>query len=191
MLTALAWSALAGIPFGSPKPPVCTCEGARAMVGVAELPVENTLVFTACLGMTGAGAGGSGSNFLGGDADRGSRIVLHLHGSFRLGCGKTQGVNGRIELATTGGCCEPAHGLRLMVDRNRSALRAESNGTCAPEAKRPGDTTSAPRSEARSPAACMPVLKTNSVQGVLVSGSREKRFSWEAEELISALLVSR
>src|SRR5258708_33266489 len=32
--------------------------------------------------------------------------------------------------------------------------------------------------------ACVPVLKTNSVQGVLVFGSREKRGSWEAEELI-------
>jgi hypothetical protein len=30
----------------------------------------------------------------------------------------------------------------------------------------------------------VPVLKTNSVQGVLVLGSREKRVSWEAEELI-------
>jgi hypothetical protein len=29
------------------------------------------------------------------------------------------------------------------------------------------------------------VLKTNSVQGFLVSGSREKRLSWEAEELIA------
>src|SRR5258706_7351267 len=34
--------------------------------------------------------------------------------------------------------------------------------------------------------ACAPVLKTNSVQGVLVFGRREKRVSWEAEELISA-----
>jgi hypothetical protein len=32
----------------------------------------------------------------------------------------------------------------------------------------------------------MPVLKTNSVQGFLVSGNREKRDSWEAEELITA-----
>jgi hypothetical protein len=30
------------------------------------------------------------------------------------------------------------------------------------------------------------VLKTNSVQGVLVFGSREKRVSWETEELIAA-----
>lgn len=35
-------------------------------------------------------------------------------------------------------------------------------------------------------AACMPVLKANSVQGFLVSGSREKRVSWEAEELMAA-----
>jgi hypothetical protein len=34
----------AGTPLGSPKPPVCTFCGAAAMVGVAELPVENTLV---------------------------------------------------------------------------------------------------------------------------------------------------
>ena len=33
--------------------------------------------------------------------------------------------------------------------------------------------------------ACAAVLKTNSFQGVLVSGSREKRFSREATELIS------
>jgi hypothetical protein len=32
----------------------------------------------------------------------------------------------------------------------------------------------------------MPVLKTNSVQGFLVSGSREKRLSWEAGELMVA-----
>jgi hypothetical protein len=34
----------AGTPLGSPNPPVCTFCGAAAMVGVAELPVENTLV---------------------------------------------------------------------------------------------------------------------------------------------------
>jgi hypothetical protein len=42
--------------------------------------------------------------------------------------------------------------------------------------------------------ACVPVLKTNSLQGVLVFGRREKRVSWEAEELIAAftrLLVSK
>ncbi len=33
-----------GIPFGSPNPPVCTFAGAAAIVGVAELPVENTFV---------------------------------------------------------------------------------------------------------------------------------------------------
>ena len=38
-------------------------------------------------------------------------------------------------------------------------------------------------------AACMPVLKTNSVQGFLVSGNREKRVPWEAEELMALLLV--
>jgi hypothetical protein len=31
------------------------------------------------------------------------------------------------------------------------------------------------------------VLKTNSVQGVLVFGSKEKRLSWEVEELIATL----
>jgi hypothetical protein len=31
------------------------------------------------------------------------------------------------------------------------------------------------------------MLKTNSIQGVLVFGSREKRVAWEAEELIAAL----
>ncbi|MGA8216637.1 MAG: hypothetical protein WB799_23830, partial [Candidatus Sulfotelmatobacter sp.] len=31
---------------------------------------------------------------------------------------------------------------------------------------------------------CIPMLKTNSIQGVLVFGSREKRVSWDTEELI-------
>src|SRR5262249_16532233 len=50
----------AGTPFGSPNPPVCTFWGAAAMVGVAELPVENTLVCTSRFGITGAAVGRSG-----------------------------------------------------------------------------------------------------------------------------------
>jgi hypothetical protein len=38
--------------------------------------------------------------------------------------------------------------------------------------------------------ACAPELKTNSVQGVLVFGNREKRGSGEAEELIAACTSS-
>src|SRR3974377_1815731 len=47
----------AGTPFGSPNPPVCTFCGAAAIVGVAELPVENTLVCTRRRGISGADAG--------------------------------------------------------------------------------------------------------------------------------------
>src|SRR5262245_40811947 len=47
----------AGTPLGSPKPPVCTFCGAAAMVGVAELPVENTLVCTSRRGIAGAVCG--------------------------------------------------------------------------------------------------------------------------------------
>src|SRR5260221_10131472 len=58
MFTALPGLALAATPLGSPKPPVCTFCGARATVCGAELPVEKTLVLTACLGITGALVGG-------------------------------------------------------------------------------------------------------------------------------------
>src|SRR5260370_9065846 len=49
----------AGTPLGSPKPPVCTFDGAAAMVGVAELPVENTFVLTGGLGIMGFTSGRS------------------------------------------------------------------------------------------------------------------------------------
>src|SRR5579862_8053273 len=64
ILTAFPGVPLAGIPFGSPKPPVWTCEAGRATLGVAELPVEKTLVAT-ILGTTGAGLLGSGSSLRG------------------------------------------------------------------------------------------------------------------------------
>src|SRR4029077_10867259 len=64
MFTGLPLLARAGTPLGSPNPPVCTWDGALAIVGAAELPVENTLVFTNCLGMTGLFASGSGSSLL-------------------------------------------------------------------------------------------------------------------------------
>src|SRR5215470_15463269 len=55
MLAGLPFElACAGTPFGSPKPPVCTFCGAAAIVGVAELPVENTLVCTRRRGIAGA-----------------------------------------------------------------------------------------------------------------------------------------
>ena len=60
MVTGRPLFSRAGTPFGSPNPPVCTCSGARAMVGVAELPVEKTLVFTNCRGITGAGCRATG-----------------------------------------------------------------------------------------------------------------------------------
>src|SRR6478672_10513947 len=54
MLTGRLLFSRAGTPLGSPKPPVCTFLGASAIVGRAELPVENTWVFTNCFGITGA-----------------------------------------------------------------------------------------------------------------------------------------
>src|SRR5579863_1858697 len=64
MVIGFPWLALAGTPLGSPKPPVCTFAAASAVVGVAELPVEKTLVFTGARGITGLGDGGRASNFL-------------------------------------------------------------------------------------------------------------------------------
>ena len=64
MFTGFPSLARAGTPLGSPNPPVCTWDGALAMVCGAELPVENTLVFTNCRGMTGLFASGIGSSFL-------------------------------------------------------------------------------------------------------------------------------
>src|ERR1700675_417086 len=49
--------ARAGTPFGSPNPPVWTFWGAAAIVGVAELPVEKTLVCTSLRGIAGVAAG--------------------------------------------------------------------------------------------------------------------------------------
>src|ERR1043165_310958 len=46
-----------GTPLGSPKHTVWTFCGAAAMVGVAELPVENTSVLTSCRGMMGVFVG--------------------------------------------------------------------------------------------------------------------------------------
>ena len=63
MFTGWALLSRAGTPLGSPKPPVCTFFGASAMVGTAELPVENTWVFTSCFGITGA-MGGSGTGLV-------------------------------------------------------------------------------------------------------------------------------
>src|ERR1019366_3949859 len=57
IVTGRPWVSDAGTPFGSPKPPVCTFAGAAAIVGVAELPVENTFVLTGGLGIIGFLAG--------------------------------------------------------------------------------------------------------------------------------------
>src|SRR6266852_4411069 len=103
MLAGLPWPALAGIPFGSPKPPVCTCVGARAVVGVAELPVENTLVFTACLGITGAELRGSGSSFLGAMLTVGAGASSNFTGVFGCGAGRRKALGGGSRLATTTG----------------------------------------------------------------------------------------
>ena len=46
IVTGFPWVSAAGTPLGSPNPPVCTFCGAAAIVGGAELPVENTLVRT-------------------------------------------------------------------------------------------------------------------------------------------------
>src|SRR5450432_386070 len=46
---------LVGMPFGSPKPPVWTLSGARAMVGGAELPVVKSPVLTKAFGIFGGG----------------------------------------------------------------------------------------------------------------------------------------
>src|SRR5260370_40027348 len=64
MFTGFPLLAGAGTPLGSPKAAVCTWDGALAIVGVAELPGENTFVFTSCRGMTGLSVSGSGSSFL-------------------------------------------------------------------------------------------------------------------------------
>src|ERR1700716_3493236 len=83
MFTALPSLALAGTPLGSPKPPVCTLCGARAIVGAAELPVENTLVLPSCFGMTGGGCG-----LFGGAARCGCRSFFRF--GLRLRRGPTQ-----------------------------------------------------------------------------------------------------
>src|ERR1700730_4623536 len=104
MLTGLPWPALAGIPFGSPKPPVCTWEGARAVVAVAELPVENTLVFTACLGITGAELSGSGSSFLSATFTVGALVSsIFIFGAFGCGAGSRSALVGGSTLAMTTG----------------------------------------------------------------------------------------
>ncbi len=64
------------------------------MVGVAELPVENTLVFTACLGMTGAELGGSGSNFLGAMLTVGAASSSTFTGTFGVGAGRRNALAG-------------------------------------------------------------------------------------------------
>src|ERR1700690_3082777 len=54
MFTGFPLVGFAGTPFGSPKPPVWVFCGGAAMVGAAELPVENKLVATSRLGIAGA-----------------------------------------------------------------------------------------------------------------------------------------
>src|SRR6266478_1189101 len=103
MLTGLPWPTLAGIPLGSPKPPVCTCEAARAIVGVAELPVENTLVFTACLGMTGAELSGNGSNFLAAILIAGAVTSSTFAGVLGCGAGSRNALLGASSRATNVG----------------------------------------------------------------------------------------
>ena len=156
------------------------------MVGVAELPVENTFVFTACLGITGAGAGGRGSNFLAAMATVGAGSSCTFTGVFGWGAGNRRASGGRVQLGDYRGLPQLAQRLRLMIDRNRSADQF-NRAECVLRSS--DDVGYNKRTQIRSAttAACMPVLKTNSVQGVLVSGSREKRVSWEAEELIAAI----
>src|SRR4029077_9054850 len=83
MFTALVCVVFVAIPLGSPKPPVCTCGDGRSVVWGAELPVEKTLVLTACLGTTGAVDGGIGSNFLAAILTSGARASS----TFGLGWG--------------------------------------------------------------------------------------------------------
>src|SRR5258708_31131436 len=103
MLPGWPWRAWAGIPFGWRKPAVCTCEGARAVVGVAELPVENTLILTACLGITGAELRGSGSSFLGAMLTVGAGASSTFTRAFGCGAGRRSAFAGGSRLATTTG----------------------------------------------------------------------------------------
>src|SRR5258708_38025450 len=103
MLPGWPWPGWAGIPFGSRKPAVCTWGGARAVVGVAELPVENTLILTACLGITGAELRGSGSSFLGAMLTVGAGASSIFTGVFGCGAGRRSAFVGGSRLATTTG----------------------------------------------------------------------------------------
>src|SRR5579864_4143341 len=100
MFTGLPPVSLAGIPLGSPKPPVCTFSGARvAIVGVAELPVEKTLVLIV-LGITGLAAG-SGSSFLAAILTCGAAVSSLIAFGFGVGAGTRNASGAGSTLAAT------------------------------------------------------------------------------------------
>jgi len=95
---------------------VCTCEGASATVGVAELPCENTLVFT-LFGITGAELASRSSSWR--DADGGTgRLPPSLELS--AGDGRRKTLGGGSSCATSLGCGSWRTGWGSWLNRNRS-----------------------------------------------------------------------
>jgi hypothetical protein len=70
-----------------------------AIVGAAELPVENTFVFTACFGIMGAGLIGIGSSFLGAMLTVGAASSTTLAGAFGCWAGSRRALMGGSRLA--------------------------------------------------------------------------------------------
>src|ERR1700675_353832 len=102
-LTAFLWPVLAGAPFASPKPPACTSEGERKVVGVAELPLENRLVLTAGLGIKGRELIGSGSNSLEAILTTGAGKSVVRSAVFGCGRGSRKASAGATACAAFGG----------------------------------------------------------------------------------------
>jgi hypothetical protein len=187
MLTGFPWFALAGSPLGSPKPPVWTWDGARAMVGAAELPVENTFVATP-LGIAGAGLGGSGSSFLA------AILTFGAEGSSTFtalgwGAGSRKALTGGSTFATNTGFGSGRTGCGWWLTGTGVLTNWTERNVCS------GGETIAGCSKRNhiknaTTQACAPVLKTNSVQGVLVLGSNENGVWCEAEYAIAAYSIN-